>query len=224
MVEAAGVFSGRELKTHIEGPAGCLELVATAPVEGVLSNRALVAVVCHPHPVHGGTMDNKVVTTLVRTYRDLGVPVVRFNFRGVGASEGEFDNAIGEVEDLMAVVRWTQRCYPDAALLLAGFSFGSSVAAQASHLLAEELADLVLVAPPVERYRYDQQGCFPAPVTVVMGERDELVDVNGVFEWADALKVEPVVLRYPEATHFFHGALTQVKQDLTDVLTTRLAP
>tara|TARA_B100000446_G_scaffold40601_4_gene36275 strand:+ start:23639 stop:24403 length:765 start_codon:yes stop_codon:yes gene_type:complete len=220
---AVGPFVEREARIVLEGPVGALELIASAPGQGGLSAEPLVAVVCHPHPLHGGTMDNKVVTTLARTYRDLGVPCVRFNFRGVGASEGVFDNAVGEVEDLMAVVDWVASCYPSAKILLAGFSFGSSVAAQASHRLADKLQHLVLVAPPVERYRYDLDGCFAAPVAVVMGENDELVDVEGVFTWVEALKSEVSLLKYPQATHFFHGALTEVKRDLTDLLVRTLS-
>ena len=214
----SGPFVERESQVMVPGPVGQLEAVATAPVEGALSGQDLVAVVCHPHPLHGGTMSNKVVTTLVRTYRDLGVPCVRFNFRGVGASEGEFDNAVGEVDDLLAVVSWVKQCYPTARLLLAGFSFGSSVAAQASHRLGKELQHLVLVAPPVERYPYDMDGQFPAAVAVIIGEQDELVDVAGVIDWAQGLKSQAVLLRYPEATHFFHGGLTQVKKDLAEQL------
>ncbi len=217
-VDTIGPFVDREARMTLDGPAGAIELVASAPGQGDLSTQPLVAVVCHPHPLHGGTMDNKVVTTLARSYRDLGVPCVRFNFRGVGGSEGVFDNAVGEVEDLMAVLGWAMQCYPAARVLLAGFSFGSSVAAQASHRLEGKLQHLVLVAPPVERYRYDVEGRFAVPVTVIMGEQDELVDVDGVFAWVDGLKSEVNLLKYPQATHFFHGALSEVKRDLTETL------
>lgn len=220
----AGPFAEREQRLLLAGPAGQLEAVTTAPAQGALSDQSLVAVVCHPHPLHGGTMDNKVVTTLVRTYRDLGVPVVRFNFRGVGRSEGEFDNTVGEVEDLLAVVEWVKQCYPAAGVLLAGFSFGSSVAAQASHRMGAVLRDLVLVAPPVERYSYDMEGRFPVPVAVVIGNQDELVDVEGVYAWAKQLEKPAALLTYPDATHFFHGVLAEVKRDLASLLAARLAP
>ena len=213
-----GPFVEREAKFMLAGPVGALEVVAASAGAGALADEPLVAVICHPHPLHGGSMDNKVVTTLVRTYRDLGIPSIRFNFRGVGASEGVFDNAVGEVDDLMAVVSWARQCYPQAGLLLAGFSFGSSVAAQASHRLGGELEHLVLVAPPVERYSYDLGGVFPCPVAVIIGDQDELVDVPGVVAWVDTLRVEKRLLRYPEATHFFHGSLGLVKQDLAELL------
>lgn len=221
---ALGPFVEREQRLLLAGPAGQIEMMAMAPSNGALSEQPLVAVVCQPHPLHGGSMDNKVVTTLARTYRDLGVPAVRFNFRGVGLSEGEFDHTVGEVDDLLAVVSWVRQCYPTAQLLLAGFSFGSSVAAQASHRLAGVLKDLVLVAPPVERYSYDIDGRFPVPVTVIIGNQDELVDVAGVYAWAKQLEQPAALLTYPDATHFFHGALTEVKRDLSSLLSSRLAP
>ncbi|HSC66336.1 MAG TPA: alpha/beta fold hydrolase, partial [Cellvibrio sp.] len=126
----------KEQEFFIPGPSGQLEaIIHQGDNEGHFAGRELLVVICHPHPVHGGTMDNKVVTTLMRTYRDLGVHVLRFNFRGVGKSEGSFDNAIGEVDDLRAVIAWVDQQLPDTSLLLAGFSFGSSIAAQASYLV-----------------------------------------------------------------------------------------
>jgi alpha/beta superfamily hydrolase len=186
----------------------------TAPAaDGILSDRGLVAIVCHPHPLHGGTMNNKVVTTLERTYRDFGVPVVRFNFRGVGKSAGEFDHAVGEVDDLLAVAAWVRAEAPGCELLLAGFSFGSSVAAQASHRL-EGVRHLVLVAPPVERYPYDREGRFPCPLCVVQGGKDELVVSEGVYRWVEALHSPVELVRFDEASHFFHGYLTDLKDQL----------
>lgn len=168
-------FVTKETHQEIPGPCGLLEAKAQAAKgSGPLADRELLAVVCHPHPLHGGTMDYKVVTILARTYCDLGIPVVRFNFRGVGRSQGVFDHAVGEVDDLMAVIRWGERQLSGRQLVLAGFSFGSSVAAQASYRL-QNLAHLTLVAPPVAHYPFDRDGRFPAPVCVVQGVEDELV-------------------------------------------------
>ncbi len=208
-------FAGRDEPVWLGGGAGIIEARVSEPAAaGELAAQPLVAVVCHPHSLHGGSMDNKVVTTLARTYRDLGVPVLRFNFRGVGASAGQFDNGAGESEDLLQVVAWVRQCYPRARLLLAGFSFGSAVAARASHQLGDLLQHLVLVAPPVERYPYDHDGRFCAPLTVVMGDEDELVDAAGVYRWVEGLQSEVALLRYPEMTHFFHGGLGPLRQDL----------
>ncbi len=210
----------KELPLLIPGPTGIIEAVWHR-AEANLANR--VAIICHPHPLHGGTMDNKVVTTLMRCYRDLGVHVLRFNFRGVGKSEGSFDNAQGEREDLQAVIDWLMRQLPDAPLLLAGFSFGSSIAAQVSYRLPG-LLQLTLVAPPIERYPYDLAGQFNAPLCVIQGDRDERVNAEGVYSWAAGLRGEVALLRYPEAGHFFHGFLTELKADLSRVLQQQLIP
>lgn len=208
----------KEQDIFISGPAGQIQAVIhQGDEEGHFAARSLLAVVCHPHPVHGGTMDNKVVTTLTRTYRDLGIHVLRFNFRGVGKSAGSFANAIGELDDLLAVIRWVKQQLPQSPLLLAGFSFGSSIAAQASHQL-DALLHLTLVAPPVERYPYDRNGQFPCALAVIQGDKDELVVADGVYRWVAALQSPAELLRYPDAGHFFHGYLTQLKADLTELL------
>jgi alpha/beta superfamily hydrolase len=208
----------KEQDIFIPGPCGQLQAVVhEGDMDGHFAARGLLAVICHPHPVHGGTMDNKVVTTLMRTYRDLGIHVVRFNFRGVGKSEGSFDNAIGELDDLMAVIAWSKQQLPQALLVLAGFSFGSSIAAQASYQ-AGALQHLTLVAPPVERYPYDRDGQFPCALAVIQGDKDERVIADGVYRWVEGLQGSVELLRYADAGHFFHGYLTQMKSDLTQVL------
>ena len=212
-------FSEREQLFMVPGPAGAIEVATWAPAAtGPIAESSRVAVVCHPHPLHGGAMQNKVVTTVARAYRDLGVPVVRFNFRGVGRSEGEFDNAVGEVDDLLAVIKWLQSSPTEAKLLLAGFSFGSSVAAQASHRLTGLIEHLLLLAPPVERYRFDVEGRFPCPVLTVIGDQDELVDVPGVYRWEQELQSPHQMINYPEASHFFHGTLGPLKADVSEQL------
>jgi len=208
----------KETRLMIAGPAGQLQAVLnTADAQGELANKSLLAIICHPHPLQGGTMDNKVVTTLMRTYRDLGVHVLRFNFRGVGSSEGVFDNRVGELEDLLAVIAWVKQTLPDSRLMLAGFSFGSSIAARASFAVTD-LLHLTLVAPPVERYAYDNEGVFNAPVCVIQGDKDELVVAEGVYAWVASLASPARLIRYPEAGHFFHGLLATLKADLTEAL------
>jgi alpha/beta superfamily hydrolase len=212
------VLSDPESRQLISGPAGELEVRVTEPRPGPLADQSLLAVICHPHPLHGGTMDNKVVTTLMRSYRDLGVKVISFNFRGVGLSQGSFDQGRGELEDLLAVVRWGRENFAPEQLLLAGFSFGSAMAAQASHELSG-LAHLLLLAPPVERYAYDRQERFSCPLAVVIGSADERVDVAGVRLWAGKLQPAPAYIEYPQAGHFFHGFLTRLKADVALLLT-----
>lgn len=208
----------KESKITIPGPAGALESVLSrGDSEAPLVAKNGLVIICHPHPQHGGTMDNKVVTTLMRTYRDLGVHVLRFNFRGVGKSEGVFDHAKGELDDLLVIIEWARTNLPDSPLLLAGFSFGSSIAARASYAVAD-LVHLTLVAPPVERYEYDRAGIFTAPVCVVQGDQDERVIAQGVYDWVAQLHSPAELIRYPEAGHFFHGFLTNLKTDLSDIL------
>lgn len=202
----------------VEGPVGKLQVVVhEADPDGPLAREPFCAVICHPHPLHGGTMDNKVVTTLVRTYRELGVPTVRFNFRGVGKSEGLHDDARGEVDDLLAVAKWTNEQFPGRKMLLAGFSFGSSVASNGSYLI-DNVVHLTLVAPPVGKYRFSQNDSFPCPVCVVMGDKDELVDAHQVYHWAERINPALTLLRMPEATHFFHRLLVPMRQQLADIL------
>jgi uncharacterized protein len=206
----------------IDGPCGGLEAVLHQGAEaGMFASKNWLLLLCHPHPLHGGTMDNKVVTTLMRSYRDLGIHVLRFNFRGVGNSQGVFDQAIGEQDDLLAVAAWAQQKLPECSLLLAGFSFGSSIAAQVSYRLPA-VVHLTLVAPPVERYPYDQGGRFPCGLCVVQGDLDERVIAAGVYEWQAGLQGATRLLRYPTAGHFFHGCLTQLKTDLTAALVAQL--
>ncbi|AFV00653.1 alpha/beta hydrolase [Simiduia agarivorans] len=208
------VFTSNEQSFDIAGPAGRLSVRTQAgSPEGVLARRRLLVVVAHPHPQHGGTMDNKVVVTLARAYRDLGIATVRFNFRGVGDSEGVFDFARGEVDDMQAVVAWAQADGQLDEVLLAGFSFGSAVAAAASY--GVKPAHLLLVAPPVERYAYDQSQAFLQPTAVVIGADDEVVDVAGVRRWAEARP--GLRLSVLEGTgHFFHGKLVELKQWVSD--------
>ncbi len=212
------MLNEKESKINIPGPVGVLESVLTrGSGDAFLSSMNGLVIICHPHPVHGGTMDNKVVTTLMRTYRDLGVHALRFNFRGVGCSEGSFDNAAGELDDLLAVIAWAKAHLSNASILMAGFSFGSSIVARASYSV-ENLYHLTLVAPPVERYEYDRDGLFPAPLCVVQGDQDERVVAKGVYDWVAKLNSPTELIRYPEAGHFFHGFLSSLKEDLTEIL------
>ena len=212
------MLAEKESKLAIAGPAGNLEVaINRGESDAPLSRLNAVVIICHPHPVHGGTMENKVVTTLMRTYRDLGVHVVRFNFRGVGQSEGVFDNAAGELDDLMAIIDWVKGEYLQPPIMIAGFSFGSSIAARASYSVPD-LVHLTLVAPPVERYEYDRDGIFSSPVCVIQGDQDERVLAQGVYDWKAKLQSPVELIRYPEAGHFFHGYLSALKTDLTNTL------
>lgn len=203
-------FPALDAALTLPGPAGGLEAKieypdADAPATGV------VAIVCHPLPTEGGTMDNKVVTMTARALRELGHVTVRFNFRGTGASEGAFHGGEGEVEDLRAVARWVAQARPDSTLWLAGFSFGAAVSAQAAATLAP--ARLISIAPPVMRWGMDDAVVPTMPWLVVMGEQDEVVAPQAVYDWlAQAAPPQLTLIKLPDASHFFHGKLIELRE------------
>jgi hypothetical protein len=191
----------------LPGPAGRLEVAtATASLEEA---RRGTAVICHPHPQHGGSLRNKVVTMLERSLRESGLDTVRFNFRGVGESEGEYDEGDGESGDLVAVAQWVRRVHAGDALWLAGFSFGSYVALRTARSLAADA--LITVAPPVGRWDFAGVAMPDCPWLVVQGEDDEIVDSQAVFDWIATLEATPTLVRMPETGHFFHRRLMDLR-------------
>ncbi|MBN2646306.1 MAG: alpha/beta fold hydrolase [Thiotrichales bacterium] len=191
----------------ILGPAGQLE------VEWVEQGEDLV-VLCHPHPLYGGSMHNKVISTLTRAYQELGFSTLRFNFRGVGASDGEHDYAQGELEDLRAVIAWGRAQLPHATLHLAGFSFGSYIALKAA---AEyPLHSLCTVAPPVGLYDFSPEAVMSVPSStrwiLLQGGRDEVVSAAEVLAWSQGLSQSPDLHWRASASHFFHGELVWLRE------------
>jgi uncharacterized protein len=187
-------------RAMLAGPAGELALAIDQPAAAPRG----VAVVCHPHPLHGGTMDNKVVQTLARAFVQLGCTSVRFNFRGIGGSGGAWDEGRGEIDDALAVI--AAHRVPGQPLLLAGFSFGGYVASQAAARLAEPATRVVLVGPAVVNF---SAAPVPADTLVVHGELDDVVPLAAVFDWARPQSLPVTVL--PGAGHFFHGQLPVLK-------------
>ena len=196
----------------IPGPAGELEALLEQPKGDLLP---YVAVICHPHPLYHGTMLNKVVHTLSRAMNELGVPVVRFNFRGVGASEGEYAKGIGETDDALAVAEWMRGRFPGSELCLMGFSFGGMVACRAA--LSADPAYLVTIAPAVSRLAGILGGRQPeCPWLIVQGDADEVVDCDDVVAWFDGLAPGPELTVLPDVDHFFHGRLTLLRETVVD--------
>ncbi|MBT3347283.1 MAG: alpha/beta hydrolase [Thiotrichales bacterium] len=197
----------------ITGAVGDLEvLVETPPKDSADQPKALL-VIAHPHPLYNGTMQNKVVHTIARAGVNMGVISVRFNFRGVGASQGVHDSGAGEQQDLIAVVDWAQQRYPELPLWIGGFSFGSRVALlQANKLNAERL---LLVAPPVNMY--PDMGVIEridSSALIVMGEEDEVVPFAQVESWVESLSKKQNRVKFipiKGATHFFHGKLVELR-------------
>jgi hypothetical protein len=204
----------------LNGPVGALEAAVDLPAAG--SARAGTAIVCHPHPLHGGSMHNKVVTMVARSVRESGLATVVFNFRGVGASAGEYDDGRGEADDLLAVAAWVQRVRPQDALWLAGFSFGAYVAARAAPQLP--VRQMISVAPPVGRWDFASLASPLCPWLVIQGEADEVVDAEAVYAWVAAQPEPPALVRMPETGHFFHRRLMDLRGAIKNGVRTNLPP
>ena len=206
----------RETPMMIDGPSGQLEALCLDVDEA-----RGVALICHPNPVQGGTMLNKVVSTLQRTARDAGYHTLRFNYRGVGASAGSHDMGSGEVDDAEAVAHWLRARYPDLPLTLLGFSFGGFVAASLGARLEQqgiEVTKLFMIAPAVMRLGGDNPPAERCPLVVIQPDADEVVEPQLVYDWSAHLGRAQELLKVAECGHFFHGKLT----DLKDLLLPRL--
>ncbi len=192
----------------IEGSAGKIQLVVDEPGQDAQA----LAIICHPHTQHGGTLSNKVVHQIARTFTALNAVTVRFNFRGAGDSEGHYDSGVGEVDDLTRVVNWARNRWPGVPFWLAGFSFGAYVGLKAAKALAPDW--LVSIAPPVNLYDFDSV-CVKTPNwLLIQGSDDEIVPVSDVLAWAEGLQRQPQIEIVPEAGHFFHGRLNLIRDQL----------
>jgi len=200
-------------RSLIDGPAGKIEVLLESPAGPATG---VVAVCCHPHPLYGGTLQNKVVHALSRAALDAGVPAVRFNFRGVGASEGSHDAGLGEVDDALAVAEWAQASTGCSRFWSMGFSFGAFIALQLAARRAAER--LVTVAPPVQRFDFTRLAVPGCPWLVVQGNRDELVNHELVEAWTRGLHAPPKVLVFEGADHFFHGRISELRRAVGDWL------
>jgi uncharacterized protein len=193
----------------IPGPAGRIDVALDLPTGAV----SAVAVIAHPHPLMGGTRDNKVAQTLARALVSLGMACWRPNFRGVGETDGAHDEGNGETDDLLAVAAYAlahESAPPEAPLILAGFSFGSFVQSRVAARLAAQgrpAARLLLVGTAVSRF---DVGPVPPDTIVIHGEEDEVVPLKAVFDWARPQDLPVIVM--PGAEHFFHRKLTHLKQ------------
>lgn len=204
----------RSGNVQIKGPAGSLESVVSMPASRQVPRGW--AIVCHPHSLYGGTLRNKVVDYLSRALTSLGMASVCFNFRGVGGSGGIYDQGKGEQDDLLAVIEWCRMQAPEPHLCLAGFSFGAYVAAAVAQQYSPDY--LITVSPPVSMFDLSLFTPPTCPWFVVQGTDDEIVSCEAVQAWVASLEPRPVMILVPAATHFFHGKLNILRDELIRAL------
>lgn len=195
----------RPQSLFIDGPAGKLQAIVEEPESAPYQH---CAVLCHLHPLHGGTMTNKIIHTLARTFNECGVPTVRFNYRGVGESEGSYADGIGETEDALAVIEWARQRW-NAPLWLAGASFGGGVALRASQRTAVER--MVMVAPAVAR-EAPLDNLPSCPWLIVQGDADDVVSAESVSNWVKQMPSPPQLIMLPGVGHYFHGKLGELRE------------
>ncbi len=197
---------------NIPGPVGNIEGVLSVPNA---PRESLIAIIGHPHSLQGGTMNNKVVTTLARLFTSLNIINLRFNFRGVGATAGVYDAGVGESEDMLFLVDELKRTKPEAHFIFSGFSFGSYVAYRAAGAASPHA--LISIAPPVHHYDY-QAYSIDAPWFIVQGEADEVVPAQEVYAFIEQTKPKPLIISLKDTGHFFHGKLLDLKSLLLAAL------
>lgn len=198
-------------KLFIDGPVGRLEAVLeVAPEHAPIGS----VVVCHPHPQQGGTLQNKVVHTLARSFMRLGFAALRFNFRGTGQSEGEFDEGNGELDDALVAIEWMRCRDSQSPVWVAGFSFGAAIAVKAA--VATRVGGLISVAPAVARFATGLKSQPDCPWLVIQGDQDELVDLEETINWLNSLEPGPELLIVPGGEHFFHGRLIELRDSVSE--------
>jgi alpha/beta superfamily hydrolase len=200
-----------------EGKVGRLEAELSVPQN---FRQHQVALIGHPHSLQGGSMTNKVVTTLARAFAEFGIPSLRFNFRGVGKSEGSYDDGFGESEDMIELAQLWSLAHPETRLICAGFSFGSFVAYRAARQLAPDL--LISVAPPVNHYDFQVDAELGRHWFVLQGDEDEVVPLDSVLNFSAQFHPPLPVIRFSDTGHFFHGKLILLRDQLMALVTKHL--
>jgi alpha/beta superfamily hydrolase len=201
----------RSKKHFLQGPAGRLQALYELPGDREPHS---AAVICHPHPLHGGTLHNKVAHTLARAFVRQGFAALRFNFRGVEESDGHYDEARGELDDALAALDWMFERHPRLPLWVAGFSFGAAIAIRAATV--RPVVGLVSVAPAVKRFADGLERQPQCPWLIVQGDEDELVDADETIEWVNGLEPGPELQLIKGAEHFFHGRLNLLREAVSE--------
>lgn len=216
----------KEQSLFIPGPQGKLEAYAQGLLvnnpDSLTSDRIpLIGIICHPHPLYQGNMHNKVVTTLTRAWQEMGLSCVRFNFRGVGASTGEYANGEGEQEDLQAIIQWVLEKQPTAKIWLGGFSFGAFISMKVASRNQYPVQALLSVALPLRLFSFSPDTLPEAPWIIIQGDQDELVAYQDVLAWYNEIKKSKSniqLIAFEEASHFFHGRLIELKTKIMTVM------
>jgi uncharacterized protein len=197
---------------YIPGQVGKIECLVSSLNTGIGAVEKF-AVICHPHPLYQGSMQNKVVTTVAKALAELGIESIRFNYRGVGNSDGIYDSAIGEVADCLSVVNYGYSRWPRAELWLAGFSFGAYIAAKASEVAHP--VQLIGIAPAVQNNNYLALN-VTSPWLIIQPDNDEVVPPQLVYNWYEQNKQGKALIKIPDSSHFFHGKLIELQQEIVN--------
>jgi len=205
------LFLPKEIVTTIQGDKGLIEVAYQSTSESQGG-----CLVCHPHPLYGGNMTNKVVTTVIKVASKMQYQTYRFNYRGVGRSEGQYDHGIGEVADTHTVAKWVNQTAGKMPKVLVGFSFGAYIAYQAADALGVD--KLVMIAPAVDQSDYEKIQPIKTPLWVVVPEQDEVTSAKKQKSWALKSTRADRIISIPAASHFFHRKLDELDQVITKII------
>jgi alpha/beta superfamily hydrolase len=217
-----GLIKPGTYKLIINGLIGDLEVELIIPNN---PNFDYIAFLGHPHSLQGGTMQNKVVTTLGKAFAELNIPSIKFNFRGVGNSIGEYDAGIGESMDMLELINYWKKIHTKAKVLFAGFSFGSYVSYRAAAIYkAQSGEDIVLItiAPSVNKYDYVEYDLSKDKWLVIHGDSDEIADFDDVYNFTKKFQPPLELIKFSDTTHFFHGKLIELKNCIVNYISKQL--
>ena len=201
-------FPTEQANLRLPGLAGEIEAITDVPEAGFDCAPA-VAIICHPRTEDGGSLHSKVVQLIERSLREMGLRTVRFNFRGVGDSAGQFDRGYGETDDLLSVAAWVRKTCQDHEIWLGGFGFGCFVSTRAAQKLPIQY--LISIAPPVDQYDFSALPRPPCPWLVIQGDEDEETNPESVYQWAESMDEPPQLIKMQEAGHSFHRRLMDLR-------------
>jgi len=204
----------------IQGKVGKIEIAVNNVKKIDEKNKLIVFLMCSPHPLFQGTMENKVVTTVVRLCKKMGISSVRFNYRGIGKSEGKYGNIYGEIDDTISVLFWIKKNYPSYQIWLGGFSFGASIAYRVSILFP--IDQLFTISPNITNSTYNSILETNVPWTVIHNDDDEIIDTKNVLKWIINHKISFHLIRLKGVSHFFHGKLIQLQNILSPIFKKKL--